>query len=174
VLDESAAWRIVYRLDADAVVIVAVFSKKTATTPSQVLENCRRRLRAYDASSAWRKPEGDRTMTTTGKTGARMTAAKRKRLEAAGWTVGSVTEFLGLSAEEQAIIEMRLALSAVLRGRRRALGLSQFALAKRLGSSQSRVAKMEAADPSVSLDLLLRALLSTGVTRRILGRAIAA
>jgi transcriptional regulator with XRE-family HTH domain len=62
----------------------------------------------------------------------------------------------------------------VLRGRRRALGLSQFALAKRLGSSQSRVAKMEAADSSVSLDLLLRALLSTGVTRRILGRAIAA
>jgi phage-related protein len=49
---ESAAWRIVYRLDADAVVIVALFAKKTATTPSQVLENCRRRLRAYDASSA--------------------------------------------------------------------------------------------------------------------------
>jgi phage-related protein len=52
VADEGAAWRIVYRLDADAVVIAAVFAKKTGTTPSQVLENCRRRLRAYDASGA--------------------------------------------------------------------------------------------------------------------------
>lgn len=104
----------------------------------------------------------------------RMGAAKRKRLEAAGWIVGSVADFLELSAEEQAIIEMRLALGAALKERRRDLGLSQVALAKRLGSSQSRVAKMEAADPGVSLDLLLRALLATGVTRRVLGRAIAA
>jgi hypothetical protein len=104
----------------------------------------------------------------------RMTAAKRKRLEDAGWAVGSTADFLGLSREEQAIIEMRLALSAVLRERRQVLGLSQVALAKQLGSSQSRVAKMESADPSVSLDLLVRALLATGVTRRGLGCAIAA
>jgi len=103
-----------------------------------------------------------------------MTAAKRKRLEAAGWTVGSTSEFLRLPAAEQAIIEMRLALSMVLRDRRRTLRLSQVALAKQLGSSQSRIAKMEAGDPSVSLDLLLRALLSTGITRQKLGRAIAA
>jgi CO/xanthine dehydrogenase FAD-binding subunit len=103
-----------------------------------------------------------------------MTAARRKQLEDAGWTVGSTADFLRLSPQEQAIIEMRMALSAVLRHRRRVLRLSQTALAKRLGSSQSRVAKMEAADPTVSLDLLVRALLATGVTRRILGRAIAA
>lgn len=113
-------------------------------------------------------------MATAGKAPVRMTAAKRKRLEDAGWTVGSTADFLRLSSEEQAIIEMRLVLSAVLRSRRRILGLSQAALAKRLGSSQSRVAKMESADPSVSLDLLVRALLATGVTRRILGRAISA
>jgi ribosome-binding protein aMBF1 (putative translation factor) len=104
----------------------------------------------------------------------RMAATKRKRLQAAGWAVGSTADFLRLSREEQAIVEMRLALSAVLRDRRRVLGLSQVALAKRLGSSQSRVAKMESGDPSVSLDLLVRALLATGVTRRGLGRAIAA
>jgi ribosome-binding protein aMBF1 (putative translation factor) len=103
-----------------------------------------------------------------------MAATKRKRLQAAGWAVGSTADFLRLSREEQAIVEMRLALSAVLRDRRRVLGLSQVALAKRLGSSQSRVAKMESGDPSVSLDLLVRALLATGVTRRGLGRAIAA
>src|SRR5581483_4278956 len=49
--------------------------------------------------------------------------------------------------------------------RRAELGLSQAVVAKRLGSSQSRVAKMEAGDPSVSLDLLLRALLALGATR---------
>lgn len=113
-------------------------------------------------------------MANGGKVPVRMTPAKRKRLEDAGWAVGSAAAFLRLSREEQVIIEMRLALSAVLRDRRRVLDLSQVALAKRLGSSQSRVAKMEAADPSVSLDLLVRALLATGVTRRMLGCAIAA
>ncbi|MEZ4455875.1 MAG: type II toxin-antitoxin system RelE/ParE family toxin [Gemmatimonadales bacterium] len=48
-IDVGAAWRVVYRLDPDAVVIAAVFSKKTATTPKTVLDACRRRLRAYDA-----------------------------------------------------------------------------------------------------------------------------
>jgi ribosome-binding protein aMBF1 (putative translation factor) len=103
-----------------------------------------------------------------------MTAAKRKRLEKAGWTVGSTADFLRLNPEEQAIIEMRVALGAMLRDRRRVLGLSQVTLAKRLGSSQSRVAKMESADPSVSLDLLVRALLAAGIHRRILGCTIAA
>jgi ribosome-binding protein aMBF1 (putative translation factor) len=113
-------------------------------------------------------------MRKVGKNLTRMTAPKRKRLEASGWIVGSAEDFLGLTAEERAIVEMRLNLSAVLKNRRRALGLSQTALARQLASSQSRLAKMEAADPSVSLDLLLRALLAAGVTRRELARAIAA
>lgn len=103
-----------------------------------------------------------------------MNTAKRKRLEATGWTVGSTSEFLELTPEESALIELKLNLSARLKERRSKQHLSQTELAKRLKSSQSRVAKMEAGDPSVSLDLLFRALLATGATRRDLARAVAA
>ena len=102
-----------------------------------------------------------------------MKLEKRKRLEQAGWRVGSTQEFLGLSDEEMAVIELKLVLRDQFRERRRRLRLSQQAVAKRLGSSQSRVAKMEAGDPSVSLDLLIRALLALGETPRSLGRVIA-
>jgi DNA-binding transcriptional regulator YiaG len=101
-----------------------------------------------------------------------MRKAKLKRLEQAGWRVGSATEFLDLAPEEVALIEMRLALSTSLKARRLKQGLSQQALASRLASSQSRVAKMEAGDPSVSLDLLIRALLATGAAPRDIARAI--
>lgn len=102
-----------------------------------------------------------------------MDAKKRKRLERAGFAVGSAAEFLDLSPEEAALVEMRLALSRALRERRTAGGLTQAALARRVGSSQSRVAKMEAGDPSVSLDLLVRALLAVGASRREVGQAVA-
>ncbi len=101
-----------------------------------------------------------------------MDSKKRKRLERAGFAVGSAAEFLGLSPEETALIEMRLALSRTLRERRSAAGLTQVELARLTGSSQSRVAKMEAGDPSVSLDLLIRALLAAGATRREVGQAL--
>ena len=91
-----------------------------------------------------------------------MNTAKRKRLEAKGWRVGTAGDFLGLSSEEAALIEMKVSLSRALRGRREARGLSQNAFAKRLHSSQSRVAKMEAADPTVSIDLLVRGLVMLG------------
>jgi DNA-binding transcriptional regulator YiaG len=103
-----------------------------------------------------------------------MDTAKRARLEAAGFRVGSVAEFLALTPEESALVEMKLALSAALKQQRQAQQLSQTALAKRLQSSQSRVAKMEAGDPSVSIDLLMRALLAAGATREELGKVIAA
>ena len=102
-----------------------------------------------------------------------MDANKRKRLEAAGFAVGSAAEFLDLTPAEAALVDMRLALSAALRERRTAAGLTQAALARRVGSSQSRVAKMEAGDPSVSLDLLVRALLAAGASRREVGQAVA-
>ena len=102
-----------------------------------------------------------------------MDAAKRKKLKQAGWQVGSAQEFLELSSEEAAFVELKLALSQSLKERRTAQGLSQTSLAKKLRSSQSRVAKMEASDPSVSLDLLVRALLATGASRRDLAAAIA-
>lgn len=93
-----------------------------------------------------------------------MDDAKRKRLEAAGYTVTDTQEFLGLSDEEMGYIDLHIALSDAVRDRRKAHGLTQQELAARLGSSQSRVAKIEAGDTSVSLDLLVRALLATGAT----------
>jgi transcriptional regulator with XRE-family HTH domain len=103
-----------------------------------------------------------------------MKPGKRKRLEAAGWRFGSADEFLGLSAVESVLVDLRLAVSRALRVRRVRLHLSQRDLARRIESSQSRVAKMEAADPAVSIDLLVRALLATGATRRDLSKAIEA
>lgn len=102
-----------------------------------------------------------------------MDAKRRKRLEAAGWTVGDATDFLKLAPEEAALVEMRLALSRTLRERRQAAGLTQVGLAKQLGSSQSRVAKLEAGDASVSLELLIRALLSVGASRKDVANALA-
>ncbi|HTE46686.1 MAG TPA: helix-turn-helix domain-containing protein [Gemmatimonadaceae bacterium] len=102
-----------------------------------------------------------------------MDAKKRKRLEAAGWAVGNTAAFLKLTPEEAALVEMRVALSRSLRERRLAAGITQTDLAKQLGSSQSRVAKLEGGDPSVSLELLIRALLSVGASRKDVARALA-
>jgi len=93
-----------------------------------------------------------------------MDAKKKKRLDAKGWKIGSSSEFLGLAPEEAAYIEIRLALAERLRARRQEQHLPQVELARRIKSSQSRVAKMEAGDPSVSLDLLIRSLLALGVS----------
>lgn len=101
-----------------------------------------------------------------------MKSSKRAKLEAAGWAVGSGQEFLGLSDAEAALIEVKLALSVALRDRRKRRRLSQAQLARRLSSSQSRVAKMEAGDPSVSMDLLVRSLLALGASSTDLARAI--
>ena len=98
--------------------------------------------------------------------------SKRVRLKAAGWVVGSVKEFLGLPEADAVLIEMKLALSQSLRDRRKKQGLSQVQLAERLQSSQSRVAKMEAGDPSVSMDLLVSSLLLLGASSADLANAI--
>ena len=103
-----------------------------------------------------------------------MNKAKRKKLVRQGWKVGSAAEFLGLSADEARFVEVKLALSRKLREQRETMKLTQTDLAKRLHSSQSRIAKMEAGDPSVSLDLLFRSLFALGTTRRDLARAIGA
>ena len=101
-----------------------------------------------------------------------MDRGKKARLAKKGWKVGTVSEFLDLSAEEIAYIEMKLALSEKLKERRLRKKLTQAQLANAIESSQSRVAKMEAGDPSVSVDLLIRALLALGANRRQVGRAI--
>ncbi|HJY81682.1 MAG TPA: helix-turn-helix domain-containing protein [Candidatus Binatia bacterium] len=99
-----------------------------------------------------------------------MKQEKRKRLEAAGWRVGTVSEFLGLTDEEEALIELKLDLARAVRTERIRRRLTQEELGKVLGSSQSRVAKMEAGDPTVSIDLLVRSLLRLGASRRDLVR----
>jgi ribosome-binding protein aMBF1 (putative translation factor) len=101
-----------------------------------------------------------------------MRAEKRKSLEAKGWKVGSAKDFLGLTDHEAAYIELRLKLAQGLKAKRSSRGLSQTELAKAVQSSQSRVAKMEAGDPTVSLDLLVRSLLALGASSRELGQII--
>ena len=101
-----------------------------------------------------------------------MKQSKKTKLERKGWKVGSAQEFLDLSDEETAYIEMKLALSEKLRQRRQRRKMTQAELAKLVHSSQSRVAKMEAGDPSVSIDLLVKSLLALGVSKKDLGRSI--
>jgi ribosome-binding protein aMBF1 (putative translation factor) len=101
-----------------------------------------------------------------------MRKSKRERLEAKGWRFGTAQEFLGLSNEESAYVELRVRLADSLRQRRQKRKLSQVELARVVHSSQSRVAKMESGDPTVSLDLLIRSLLALGASARDIARAI--
>ena len=98
--------------------------------------------------------------------------AKVRKLTAAGWRVGSAKEFLGLSEDESRLVSIRLALIDAIRKARARSGLSQVALAERMNSSQSRVAKIEAGDPSVSLDLIIRALIASDATDLEIGAAL--
>lgn len=102
-----------------------------------------------------------------------MRESKRKRLETKGWKVGSTAQFLRLSPEEAAYVELKIKIASKLRQWRVRRRLTQGDLAKLVKSSQSRVAKMEAGDPSVSLDLLIRALLALGASSREVARIIA-
>ena len=101
-----------------------------------------------------------------------MNRTKRARLEAKGWRIGSAADFLELTPEEAAFLETKLALTRTLRERRAAQHVTQHSLAKRLSSSQSRIAKMEAGDSSVSVDLLLRALFALGAKPRDIANAL--
>lgn len=105
-----------------------------------------------------------------------MDKKRRAQLEAKGFKVGGVRDFLpDLTDEDMEIIEMRIALvKAIKHHRTKALKISQVAFAARIGSSQSRVAKMEAGDRSVSLDLMMQALVKSGLTRKQIGRKLAA
>ena len=141
--DRDSTWRIVYRIDKDAVVIAEVFAR------------------------------GDWGAMTVQRGEVRpMDAKKRKKLEASGWKVGDAKEFLGLSAEELDYIEIKLALGEKLRDIRERKSMTQAQTARLVGSSQSRLAKMEAGDPSVSVDLLIKTLISLGVSRNELAKVI--
>jgi phage-related protein/DNA-binding XRE family transcriptional regulator len=154
--DEKLTWRIMYHLAHDAVVMLELFEKKTSRTSRHVIETCRRRLRWY--------------VETAGEYA--MKRVKKARLEAAGWRVGDAADFLALSDAERALVETRLALAEGVRQRRRRQRLTQTQLARHLGSSQSRVAKIEAADASVSLDLMVRSLFRLGASKADIARLI--
>jgi DNA-binding XRE family transcriptional regulator len=99
-----------------------------------------------------------------------MDEKKKARLENAGWTFGDAADFLGMSKEEQLYIDIQLALGRLIRETRKEQGLSQPELAERIDSSQSRVSKMEAGKPTVSLDLQIRTLLALGVSTRAIAK----
>jgi DNA-binding transcriptional regulator YiaG len=102
-----------------------------------------------------------------------MNSEKRKRLETVGWRVTTAKELLNLSDTDMIYIETKLALKDHLRELRRKKGVKQVELAKLMHTSQSRVAKMEAGDPTVTIDLIIRALFTLGATRKELARAVA-
>ena len=103
-----------------------------------------------------------------------MKADKKRKLEAAGWRIGDAKDFLELTPEEAEFVEIKLVLSRRLRRLREEQNWTQAEFAQRVGSSQSRVAKMEAGDPTVSIDLLVRSLLAAGASRKELGRILGA
>ncbi len=102
-----------------------------------------------------------------------MDKSKKKKLEQAGWKVGSVADFLELSPEEEMYVELKLSLSQYLKKMRSQNHLTQKELAEKIKSSQSRIAKMESGDPSVSIDLLIKSLLALGSTQRDIVKAMA-
>lgn len=84
---------------------------------------------------------------------------KARRLRQKGWRVGSTREFLNLDEAEEAYIEA-------------ARRMTQHELAAHMKSSQSRIAKIEAGDPSVSIDLELRSALALGASLNDVARAL--
>jgi len=103
-----------------------------------------------------------------------MKASKRKKLESAGWKIGSASEFLELSDGEAMLVNMKLTLAKKVKELRQSRKLTQSELAKLIGSSQSRVAKLESADRSVSMELLVRALATLGASRAQIGKFVGA
>ena len=103
-----------------------------------------------------------------------MKTNKLDRLKAGGWEVGSTEDFLQLSDEEARLVELKLSLISAVKKSRIKRKLSQIDLALRMKSSQSRIAKIEAGDPSVSLDLIVRALIASGATTRDIQAAFTA
>lgn len=91
-----------------------------------------------------------------------MNKAKRKAVEAAGFTLMDAEDFLELTEEERRLVDLKVALSKVVREQRLKRHMTQSEMAKRLKTSQSRIAKLEAASPGISLDLMFRGLFAVG------------
>jgi ribosome-binding protein aMBF1 (putative translation factor) len=101
-----------------------------------------------------------------------MDKQKQKELEEKGFRVGSAADFLDLTPEEESYIEIRLDISNLIKNQRTKRGWTQKQLARAMGSSQSRIAKMEAGEPSTSLDLMIKALLRLGISKQEIGKSL--
>ena len=101
-----------------------------------------------------------------------MNTNKLKRLEAAGWKQTNIKEVLSLTDADVEYIETKLALTKNLRTLRHKKGVTQTELARQMHTSQARVARIEAGDPTVTIDQMLRAYFSLGATRRELAKAV--
>jgi len=96
----------------------------------------------------------------------------RKQLEDKGFRVGSAADFLELTPEEEAYIDIRLDFSSLVKSQRAKRGWTQEQLARAIGSSQSRIAKLEGGDPGISLDLMIKSLLRLGTSKEQIGKLL--
>lgn len=103
-----------------------------------------------------------------------MDEAKRKRLEAAGWTAyDDARDWLGFSEEEKAMSDMRIAAARAVEARARAAKVSQRELARRMGTRQPAVSRMLSGAGSPTFETLFRALLALGADRSEIAAALA-
>jgi predicted XRE-type DNA-binding protein len=101
-----------------------------------------------------------------------MKSEKSKKLEAKGWKLGTATEFLGLTPEDEAWIVMKRALRDKIVELCAAKNISQAELASKLGTKQPRISKIETGDKSVGYDLLMKSLLALGATPADIGKVL--
>ena len=93
-----------------------------------------------------------------------MTKEKIKKLESMGFKVTTTRDWLQLSVEDEKVVEMRVALAAELEKMRKEAGLTQAQLAKKLGTRQSGVARMINNPDTVTIDNLIKAMVSMGAS----------
>ena len=102
-----------------------------------------------------------------------MDKEKRQRLEEGGFSVGTAAEFLELSAVDEVVIELRIALARELREQRKEQDMTQAELATRCSTSQARISNLENAKEGASIDALIAALAELGADRKRIGEIIA-
>jgi len=107
-----------------------------------------------------------------GEKGKVMDKKKILKLQQRGWEIGNAADFLGLSQEESNYVDLKVSLSQYLQKKRLTRHMTQENLARLIHSSQSRVAKMEKSDSSVSIDLMIRSLLALGTSKKELAKAL--
>jgi len=112
------------------------------------------------------------SLQTVEKTKNIMEKKKREKLEEKGFRVGTAADFLELSPEEEAFIDIRLDISNLVKAQRAKRGWTQEQLARAIGSSQSRIAKLEGGDLGISLDLMIKALLRLGTSKKQIGKLL--